>query len=71
MITEIQDHITEFLRARQRLQPLRPDLAAVRSRLTGFERQARSIVEQQPVMAVFAAVGMGFLLARTVSRGLR
>jgi ElaB/YqjD/DUF883 family membrane-anchored ribosome-binding protein len=50
---------------------VRRDVAAVRSRATDLEQQARTFIRQRPVVAVLAAVGVGYLVARLVSRGLR
>lgn len=48
-----------------------PDLTAVRARVTDLEQQARSLIRQRPVVAVLAAAGFGYLMARVVVRGTR
>jgi hypothetical protein len=48
-----------------------PDIADVRSRATDLEQHARTLIRQRPVVAVLAAVGVGYLVARLVSRGTR
>ena len=50
-------------------EALQADLAAVQSRVTDLEQQARSLIRQRPVVAVLAAAGLGYLLARIVTRG--
>jgi ElaB/YqjD/DUF883 family membrane-anchored ribosome-binding protein len=52
-------------------EPVRPDTTDVRSRVTEIEQHARTLVRQRPVVAVLAAVGVGYLVARLVSRALR
>ena len=47
------------------------DIAAVRAKVTELEQQARSIIRQRPVVAVLAAAGVGYLIARVVVRGTR
>jgi hypothetical protein len=47
------------------------DIGAVRSTLTDLEEQARVLIRQRPVVAVLTAVGVGYVVARLVSRGLR
>ena len=52
-------------------QQVQPDIAASRSRLTELEQQARTRIRQRPVVAVLAAAGVGYLVARIVARGMR
>jgi len=47
------------------------DITALRSSVTDLEQQARTFIRQRPVVAVLAAVGAGYLVARLVSRGRR
>lgn len=54
-----------------RAEPGQPHIAAVRSRLTDVEQQARTRIRQRPIVAVLAAVGVGYLVARLVSRVMR
>lgn len=48
-----------------------PDLADLRSKAMGLEEQARTLVKDRPMVAVLAAVGVGYLVARLFSRGGR
>jgi hypothetical protein len=52
-------------------EPVQPDITDVRSRVTEIEQHARTLIRQRPVVAVLAAVGVGYLVARLVSRALR
>ena len=45
--------------------------AEVESALTQLAQRVRAIIEQRPVVAVLAAVGVGYVAARLVSRGRR
>lgn len=47
------------------------DLDALRARMSGLEQQANALIRERPVAAVLAAVGVGYLVARVVSRGSR
>jgi len=47
------------------------DITTPRSSVTALEAQARAFIRQQPVVAVLAAVGAGYLVARLVARGRR
>lgn len=48
-----------------------PGLAEVRAKVTDLERHARTLIRQRPIVAVLAAVGVGYLAARLVSRAMR
>jgi ElaB/YqjD/DUF883 family membrane-anchored ribosome-binding protein len=50
---------------------VRTDSAAVRRTVTEVEEQARTLIRERPVMAVLAAAGIGYLLARIVARVTR
>ena len=52
-------------------EPLPADSAAIGAGVTDLEQQARAFVRQRPVVAVLAAAGVGYLVARLVSRVLR
>lgn len=52
-------------------EQVRADIAALRSKVTDLEQQARTLIRQRPVVAVLAAVGIGFMVARLVSRETR
>ena len=43
----------------------------VASTLTELAQRVRTIIKQRPVVAVLTAVGVGYVVARLVSRGSR
>jgi len=45
--------------------------AEVAFTLTEFMQRVRAIIEQRPVVAVLAAVGVGYVVARLAARGGR
>jgi hypothetical protein len=45
--------------------------AEVAFTLTDLAQRVRAIIEQRPVVALLAAVGVGYVAARLVSRGRR
>ena len=47
------------------------DIEALRTTVTDLEQQARVLIKEQPVVAVLAAAGIGYLVARLLSRGAR
>lgn len=49
----------------------RTDSAAVRRTVTEVEEQVRTLIRERPVVAVLAAAGVGYLLARIVARVAR
>ena len=65
------DQIAEERPLPRRAEQGQPDIAAVRSRVTDLEQQARTLIRQRPVVAVLAAAGVGYLVARLVARGTR
>ena len=67
----IADQIAEERPSQPRLQPVKSELAEVRTRATELERHARTVIRQRPIVAVLAAVGAGYLAARLVSRAMR
>jgi len=67
----IKDQIAEEPPLPRRAEQGQPNITAVRSRLTDLEQQARTLIRQRPVVAVLAAVGVGYLVARLVSRAMR
>ncbi len=54
-----------------RSEQVQEEIEAVRSKVMELERQARTLIRQRPVVAVLAAAGIGYLVARLVSRGTR
>lgn len=67
----ITDQIPEERPVPQRADQEITDIAAVRSRVTDLEQQARTLIRQRPIVAVLAAVGAGYLVARVMSRVTR
>ena len=67
----ITDQIAEEPPLARGAQEVQPNIAAVRSRLTDLEQQARMRIRQRPVVTVLAGVGAGYLVARLVSRAMR
>ena len=67
----ITDQIVEEPPLPRRAEQGQPNIAAVRSRVTDLEEDARTLIRQRPVVAVLAAVGVGYLVARLVSRAMR
>ena len=67
----ITDQIAEERPLPRRAAQGQPDIAAVRSGATDLEQQARTFIRERPVVSVLAAVGVGYLVARLVSRGRR
>jgi hypothetical protein len=67
----ITDQIAEERPLPRRAAQVQSDIAVVRSKVTDLEQQARTLIRQRPVVAVLAAVGVGYLVARLVSRGTR
>lgn len=47
------------------------DSAESRSTMTDLEEQARTLVRERPITAVLVAVGLGYVIARLVSRAVR
>ena len=58
-------------RSSPRTAPVWPDMEALRASVTELEQQARTRIIQRPVVAVLAAAGFGYLVARLVARGVR
>ena len=48
-----------------------PDMADLRSAITDAEEYARTHIVQRPVVAMIAAVGLGYVVAHLISRELR
>ena len=67
----ITDQIAEELPLPRRAEQGQPNIAAVRSGLPDLEQRARTRIRQRPVVAVLAAIGVGYLVARLVSRAMR
>ena len=65
------DQIAEERRSPPRPEREEPSFADVRARVTEVERHARALIQQRPIVAVLAAVGLGYLTARLVSRVMR
>jgi hypothetical protein len=67
----ITDRISEERPSPPRSQQAQPVVAEIRVRVTDLERHARTLIRERPIMAVLAAVGVGYLAARLVSRAMR
>jgi hypothetical protein len=67
----ITDQIAEEPPLPRRADREQLNIAAVRSGLPDLEQQARTLIRQRPVVAVLAAIGVGYLVARLVSRAMR
>jgi len=63
--------ITDQFAEERQSPPLQPALAEVFARVTDLERHARTLITQRPIVAVLAAVGVGYLAARLVARAMR
>jgi hypothetical protein len=60
--------------ATERPSPGRPELEAnteLTFTLTELAQRVRTVIEQRPVVAVLTAVGVGYVVARLVSRAGR
>ena len=67
----ITDQIAEERRLPPRSEQVQARITQVRSRVTDLEEDARTLIRERPVVAVLAAVGVGYLVARLVSRAMR
>jgi hypothetical protein len=67
----ITDQIAAERRSPPRSQQAQPGFAEVNARVTDLERHARTLIRQRPIVAVLAALGVGYLAARLVSRAIR
>jgi len=67
----IADQIAEERGAQPGSQPIQPEFAELRARATELERHTRTVIRRRPIVAVLAAVGVGYLAARLVSRAMR
>ena len=47
------------------------DLEKTAVKLSDLEQQARAMIREQPVVSVLAAAGLGYVIARLVSRSAR
>jgi hypothetical protein len=54
-----------------RTDPVPEDLAAARTKLLDLEEQARALVRERPVVAMLAALGLGYFVARLFTRRSR
>lgn len=67
----ITDEIAEPGPPPSPVEQVRPEIAALRSRVTQLEQEARTLVRRWPVVAVLAAAGGGYLIARILARRTR
>ena len=61
-VQQIVDQLAEQLPA---------DIDALHAKMTELEQQARVFIQERPMAAVLAAVGIGYLVARLAPRGPR
>ena len=54
---------------RDRLPDTRETLGAVRTRLRALDTRTRALVQERPLMAIAAAVAVGFVLRRLLAFG--
>jgi ElaB/YqjD/DUF883 family membrane-anchored ribosome-binding protein len=67
----ITDQVAEEQRSPPHSQQAQQGLAEAYAKVTDLEQQARALIRQRPVVAVLAAAGIGYLVARLVSRATR
>jgi hypothetical protein len=67
----ITDQIAEEPPLPRPAEQVEPKVVAVRSRPTDLKQQARTFIRQRPVVAVLAAIGVGYLAARLFSHAMR
>jgi hypothetical protein len=67
----ITDRIAEIRPTPLREPQAASDGADIGSGLMDLEEQARTFIRKRPVVAVLSAVGVGYLVARLVSRATR
>ena len=51
-------------RSSPRSKPVQSSFADARARMTDLEQTTRTFIRQRPIVAVLAAVGVGYLAAR-------
>jgi hypothetical protein len=67
----ITDHVAEEQPSPPRPEHVESGFEEARARVTDLEHRARTLIRQRPIVAVLAALGVGYLAARVVSRALR
>ena len=67
----IPEQIAAERRSPPRAPQGQPGVAEVRARVTELEQQTRTVIRQRPIVAVLAALGVGYLVARLVARVVR
>jgi hypothetical protein len=68
MITEQHN---EESRPLSGVQPAPSSFEELRTRVTGLDQQARQVIRQRPIVALLAAVGVGYLTARLLASAAR
>lgn len=69
---QAQDITTTLSRQAQEVtESLAGQAQELRAKFSDYEEQARELIRQQPVVAILGAVGIGYLVARMVSRETR
>lgn len=64
----ITDQVVEGRASPPRAEQEQPDTTEVRDTVAALEERARTFIRQRPVVAVLAALGAGYLVARVLSR---
>ena len=67
----ITDEIAEERRSPPPAEQGQARITQVCTRVTDLEEHARTLIRQRPVVAVLAAIGVGYLVARLISRAMR
>jgi ElaB/YqjD/DUF883 family membrane-anchored ribosome-binding protein len=70
-MTMITDQIAEHRPSLPDAGQVQRGLSEARSSVADLEQQARTFIRQRPIVALLAAAGVGYLVARLVSRGMR
>ena len=69
LANKAQDVTTSLSRQAQEMtETLTTQAKEFTAKFGDFEEQARELIRQQPVVAILGAVGIGYLMARMVSR---
>ena len=64
----ITDQVAEGRASPPRAEEGQSDITEVQSTVADLEERARTFIRQRPVVAVLLAVGVGYLVARVLSR---
>jgi hypothetical protein len=70
-MTTAAEQQSQSVQKRHRDEESVPESSELSSRLEALEEEARTIIRDQPVASVLAALGVGYLVARLASRSTR